>query len=411
MIEVDCSIANVEDVVAKKQPALPRAMIRQMVQGLCPNGTGSDAVPPPPKEIGWRPEDCFPKEQIAAKVPQRIDLDARHVTPVLIADIVEACGRLPQPVPVDPARSHVGPVEVAQLLPGGRFAISGGADKTVRLWNIHSDEPPRIVYTAPDKLLRLSVSPDGRQVAVGGFGFRPTVVEIESGRVVATLEGAQKFMSNAVFLPDGAMLLASASDSELGIFYAATGKLMRKFAPISLYGIDVISVSSDVRVAAASASDDLRVFLVETGQNALVGQQPSISTLVFEPDTGNRLVIGAREKFDIYNMTTGKIGPTLSFRPGTGHRGVGAVFLPQRDRLLTCSRDLQEWDIASGKLVRDIMTFPFQCTSLSLSTDGRTALVSHDDSDIRLVDVESGRLIRRLGQPGPVSTTLRIPLR
>lgn len=410
MIEVDCGVANVEDVIAKQQPALPRAMVKKLVQDLCPNGTGPSAVPPPPKHVAWQSEDCFPKEQIAIRARQRPNVPSQFVTPALIADITEACGKLAPPVPVDPARSHVGPVEVAQFLPGGRFAISGGADNTLRLWNVHSDDPPRLVYTAPDKILRLSVSPDGRQAVIGGFNLRPTVVDIESGRVVATLDGTQKFMSNAVFLPDGAMMLASASDTELGIFFAATGKLMRKFAPF-VGSIDVIAVSSDVRVAAAGSSDDLRVFLVETGQNALVGQQPSISTLVFEPGNGNRLVIGAREKFDIYNMATGKIGPTLAFRPKTGHRGVGAVFLPQKDRLLTCSRDLQEWDLASGRLVRDIMSFPFQCTALSLSTDSRTVLVAHDDSDIRLVDVESGRLIRSLGQPKPVTRTLQIPLR
>ena len=54
---------------------------------------------------------------------------------------------------------------------------------------------------------------------------------------------------------------------------------------------------------------------------------------------------------------------------------------------------------AVGKLLRTLPTFLFQCTGPSLSGDGRTALVSHDDSDMQPIDIESGTLLRQLGMP------------
>jgi WD40 repeat protein len=407
MHRIDCGVADVQDTVRRAAPGLSRTQLGEIVKKLCPNGTGRAAWP---KSVIWPSSRCFPRGTLESRLDEFIADGLRSSS--VPANIRAACERIPEPVAVEPSRSHIGAVEASRLLPGDRLAVSLGADRTLRLWELRSSTAPLLIHTArgAKSATYLAVSPDGRHAVLNDDGDQPTVIALESGRVIARLEASRMFGGPASYIGDGSRLLASASPTEMGVFDASDGRLLRKY-PAFRSAPRVAAVSADGRVAAVGTDgEEIRVFLVDTGQPLLVAERPSPSAFAFERD-GTRLIIGQREKFEVYDLANGTFGPTLGFAPGSGQRGVGAVFLPQTDRALVCSRDLQEWDLATGRAVRTILSFPFQCTALSLSSDGSTALVSHDDSEMMLVDIPSGRVIRTLGQPGAKSLDLEIPVR
>ncbi|MBN9121096.1 MAG: caspase family protein [Planctomycetes bacterium] len=94
-----------------------------------------------------------------------------------------------EPEIVVEAGGRVGPCDVLRFAPDGRFLLAGGDDKVVRVWP-HSarglDTERAHVQTLRWRAWReqrggiktLAVSADGKRVAVGGYGMKPSTVAI-----------------------------------------------------------------------------------------------------------------------------------------------------------------------------------------------------------------------------------------
>src|SRR5262249_58193632 len=82
--------------------------------------------------------------------------------------------------------SHVARVA---LLPDGKRAISGGSDRTIRVWDIASGRELRRWVGSEGRIFGLAVTPDGTRVVVAGYDSDLRVWDIASGRELRRLQG------------------------------------------------------------------------------------------------------------------------------------------------------------------------------------------------------------------------------
>jgi WD40 repeat protein len=68
--------------------------------------------------------------------------------------------------PVHTFSGHLGPVVVVAISPGGRFAISGSTDRTLRLWDL-DQRTCQATIPLESSPIALAIGPDGRTVVVG----------------------------------------------------------------------------------------------------------------------------------------------------------------------------------------------------------------------------------------------------
>ncbi len=286
-----------------------------------------------------------------------------------------------QPPPGPPGEvhrflGHVDIVDAVVVTPDGKFAVSGGRDGRIRVWDVASGKEWKS-WLAHKEITGLAVSPDGRFLLSGG-----------AGRLVNDrwIEG---------------------SDFDLRLWDLTAGKEVTTF-PGHVQKVHCVAFSPDgQRILSAGLEKGLRLWDVSGMQRNWFGQHCSWThSVAFAPD-GVHAVSGHRDRtIRLWDLTSGQDRIFL------GHEGpvTSVIFSADGRLLLSGSLDgtLRWWDVASGKQVLCFEKQPTGILSVALSPDGRYALstggaqaapdvgwraVQHDQV-LRLWDAKSGQVLR-----------------
>jgi WD40 repeat protein/S1-C subfamily serine protease len=144
----------------------------------------------------------------------------------------------------------------------------------------------------------------------------------------------------------------------------------------------------------------------------------TVEYAAISPDGGRVLSGSADRMVMLWDKKTGKVIRT--FGPAGG-LVVSAVFSPDGRRALTAGADkmIRLWDLQDGKLIREFTDHSEWVFSLAFSPDGRFAYSTSGgpdiwsdgkDSAVRVWDVETGKLVRKLeGHKGRVLSVAASP--
>jgi WD40 repeat protein len=230
--------------------------------------------------------------------------------------------------------------------PDGRYlAVVGGLDKTLRLWDVAAGKELWNVKNEGKSFAfrPLAFTPDSRQVLVEGTGAAMNFHEVATGKPGPTIERIGKSnLSNPVFSPDGKQLACRSSDGLLRLFDAETAKHLRNFGE----------------------ANDAKVPLIR-----------STAALQFGPEAKTLMEI--RIERDRQAGALGKV------------------------RLIVV-----DWDLETAKESRNVQLLEEAADTLfynpgptNLSPDGRLYAYPDAENTLHLLDLATGKEIRRLGDP------------
>ncbi len=125
---------------------------------------------------------------------------------------------------VDPGM-HTARIRAQALDAGGRFAVTGSDDRTVRIWSVADGKLLRSIWipVGPEQVgvvYAVAISPDGSTIAAGGWGRAPIYIfDRESGNLIRRIHGdlpnVTRFLT---FSPDGGYLAAMLGVGGLRVF-------------------------------------------------------------------------------------------------------------------------------------------------------------------------------------------------
>jgi len=276
----------------------------------------------------------------------------------------------PNPAQLAVLEGHTGWIGGVCMTPDGRRAISGSYDKTIRVWDLGTGKCLKTLEGAACPVHSLSITPDGRFAVSGEGNYEYSVRfwDIETGECLRTFKGGR-------------------DKNEPRLSYSP----ISGFSAVGTHPYDMYGRRRQKKDSEAAAAPD--------------GHKDEVLSVSITPD-GRLAASGSRDKsVRVWDLERGKCLHTFE-----GHeREVKGVGITADGRSVVSAGwdgTIRVWDVTNGKCqriidVENIDGFTKYKTKssingLTISPDGKTALIGDVFSNLMLWDLETGENLKSL---------------
>jgi WD40 repeat protein len=300
-----------------------------------------------------------------------------------------------------PHRLHrsAGWVSALAFSPDGKLLAAGGADGSLRLWDLPEEMWGQVFGSVPKGLDAkaparcLAFRPDGAELAAGTDDGSVLVWEKRKVAPRLTLKGHKRAVMAVAYAPDGKTLATASLDHSVRLWDAATGK---ELAALTGHKGPVLAVAfaPDGKTVASGGSDGTARLWDLSGKERLVleGPRAAVRCLLFTAD-GKGLLTGSSDGTvrqwvalpgaEATEVLKGAGGGIIGLAPAGAGRG---VYVAAGDGTVT------RLDLTSGKATRVLAASLGMAQAFAVAPDEKTvALSSRLDEALRLYDAATGK--------------------
>jgi eukaryotic-like serine/threonine-protein kinase len=289
--------------------------------------------------------------------------------------------------PVQQLTGHTDAVTCLAFAPDGRRLISGGKDRSLRLWDVAAGHELRHVAEMPQEVRGVAFLPDGRHV-VAACGAGARLWELETGREVVRFIGHTDTIKSLAVSPDGTWLLTGGDDKALRLWDVHTGREVRRL-PGHTRDVTSVAFCCDGRLALSGSRDQtLRLWDVTTGRELrrFTGPKGMVVSVALSADGRYALSGNFDTTLRLFDVASGR-----ELRRFSGHKQMVAAvaFAADGRRVLSGSHDrtVRLWELESARELCCCEGHTGPVTCVSFAPDGRRAVSGGADRAICLWDL------------------------
>ncbi len=323
---------------------------------------------------------------------------------------------------LDPG-GHLAKINDVKFTPDGRYLVSAGNDKVIRVWDLETGKTVRtlrgqIGAGSEGKILAIALSPDGQWLAAGGWMGSQTDYEnairlynFADGELVALLKGHNNVVLSLAFSPDSHLLVSGSAD-QTAILWDIASKQQRSTLSGHTDFIHAVAFTPDSkRVVTGSYDNTLRLWQVENGQSiaTLEGHTDKVRAVAISPQDGN-IVSGSYDHQIL--LWDGQTGDFIKILANQGTWIGSLSFSPDGQWLLSscgggppCNENPEHvWSYPSGQKMISYWDHDNIVLASAISPDGQWAATGGgNNNEIHLWATQDGKLKQQLKGVG--STT------
>lgn len=201
---------------------------------------------------------------------------------------------------------HDAAVNDAAFIPGSPRAISASDDGTAILWDLDSGQALARFGESPVKALDVEVSADGKLAAVAKWDRRVLLIDLETQRLLARLEGNRDRVNAVAISPDGQRLYSGGGDGSVRVWTLPLpdGSGVPPHRVLREHGWGINALRAVPAGVVVGTVDGAVIRVSDTGEAVKLFQfERPVMALALSED-GSRLAVGAGDG----QMVTWRIG-------------------------------------------------------------------------------------------------------
>ena len=334
----------------------------------------------------------------------------------------------------DPARprlvvqlGHTSWVLSVAVSADGRYALSGDAGKTIKLWEVSTGKEIRTFKGHADIVSALTFSPDGAYALSGSADKTVKLWEVATGRQIMSFEGHTGEVTSVAFSRDGLFAVSGSRDKTVRVWEVKSGRAMRVLAGHASI-VNAVGISADGKyLLSGSRNGSAQLWDMATGKEirSFRSESLSISAVFFSPDQKS-LATSSGDVLNVWDIASGRRLRSINI-PGLTVLSpdwkqavsvIDAVRAKSESKVIdsvlqfdiVCSYEkpaLVLWDVATGKVVKHFEGHQGNVSAITFSPDGSFVLSGSYDRSVKLWNVSGDTRARTLGgNSSPVNFVL-----
>jgi|GEM_PF-607862 len=296
-------------------------------------------------------------------------------------------------------QGHEGSVNAVQFSPNGNWIISGGEDGSIRVWNVARGIEAFRMDDHLGNVLSVGFNTKGTRIISYSEGGGVQIWNADNGSELFHLEDHIGNVTSVAFSYDGQHIASVGDDRRVRVWDVASGtEVIRMEGDEASSPALSLGFSPDgSRIVSGGYEGGVIVWDVASGMmiRRLVGHTQGVSSVRFSPD-GQRIVSGGGDgSVRVWDAVNGEELSRLY-----GHiRNVPSVeFSQDGQRIVSGGSDgsIRVWDVTNGESVAQSEIHAINMSSIGFSRDGKHIAFGGYDGSIRVWDISSGEEVARL---------------
>ncbi|WP_075590917.1 caspase family protein [Labilibacter marinus] len=309
-------------------------------------------------------------------------------------------------------KGHARYVSCVDISPDGKYAISGSADNTLKLWNLKSGKEIRTFSMHTGAIRSVFFNAQGTQIVSAAKDNKAIVYDIVTGDVLAEIQLDEKLMK-ASFSPEGEKIVLIDDRHLFSVWDIKTGELIGNYkkhysASISHHnftqdGNTFLQYVNYEEMQSVNLADSSRVvsFKVDKPYDYIISPNNKFVVIGTEKKEVGLCHLETGEKIRDFNATVDK--------PCDGCKSYMAMSNDGK-LLATASKyaPVTVWDARTGKVLVQFEQEADWFSELKFSADGSYLMLSADD-EMWVWNMKSGQEVIKLSFDGLACTPVFSP--
>ncbi|MEG3932392.1 MULTISPECIES: WD40 domain-containing protein [unclassified Microcoleus] len=216
---------------------------------------------------------------------------------------------------IETFRGHSDSVYSITFTPDGQTLASGGADGTIKIWNLNTGQGICTLTEHTDAVVSLIASPDGKTLLSGSADTTIKIWNLSTSQVIRTLTGHTCSVLCLAISPDGTRLASGAADNTIIVWDLNTYQVIHTLSGHSHTVLSVAISPDEKTLASASADTYIKLWDLDSGTEirTLEANCGLVFAVRFHPSGQMLASVHEQDKsIKFWHPATGKLIRTMS---------------------------------------------------------------------------------------------------